>query len=263
MVVAEPPGGLPPVLHTGDARLDPAFYSGVPELVALRERGGVTLVLDTTYCDPAYTFPPQADVLRFVLEAVRAEAFNPRALYVFGSYTIGKERLFLEVARALGRKVYISAAKRRILDCLGLAPEYAALLTTDHLSTNLHALPLGKVTLAGMEELLGHYRGRYTSAVGFAPTGWTTTKTTTRAQPGRRLQRGALTLYSLAYSEHSSFTELMRFVGWLRPARIIPSVNNDSGGAKCRKMLELLSPALSGAPFFRAAPAAPPPAHAS
>jgi hypothetical protein len=48
----------------------------------------------------------QEAVLRFVLDAVRAETFNDaRTLFLFGSYTIGKERLFLEVARQLGKKV--------------------------------------------------------------------------------------------------------------------------------------------------------------
>lgn len=56
----------------------------------------------------------------------------------------GKERLFLEVARRLGKKVYIGAAKRGVLSCLGLAPEYAALLTTNHLETNLHAASDGR-----------------------------------------------------------------------------------------------------------------------
>ena len=54
--------------------------------------------------------PPQ--VLQFVLEAVRAESFNPATLFLFGSYTIGKERLFLEVARILQRKA----------GCAGLPP---------------------------------------------------------------------------------------------------------------------------------------------
>ena len=45
-------------------------------------------------------------MLRFVLDAVRAETFNDaRTLFLFGSYTIGKERLFLEVARQLDKKV--------------------------------------------------------------------------------------------------------------------------------------------------------------
>lgn len=50
-------------------------------------------------------FGVHTQVLQFVLEAVRAEAFNPATLFLFGSYTIGKERLFLEVARILQRKV--------------------------------------------------------------------------------------------------------------------------------------------------------------
>lgn len=46
-------------------------------------------------------------VLSFVLDAVRAEAFNEkRTLFLFGSYTIGKEKLFLEVARVLQQKVH-------------------------------------------------------------------------------------------------------------------------------------------------------------
>ena len=36
-----------------------------------------------------------------LVRAVRAEAFNARTLFLFGSYTIGKERVFLSVARAL------------------------------------------------------------------------------------------------------------------------------------------------------------------
>ena len=45
-------------------------------------------------------------VLAFVLNAVKAEAFNEKkTLFLFGSYTIGKEKLFLEVARSLKQKV--------------------------------------------------------------------------------------------------------------------------------------------------------------
>lgn len=50
-------------------------------------------------------YETQAEVIRFAVDAVRAEAFNARTLFLFGSYTIGKERLFLEVARQLSMKV--------------------------------------------------------------------------------------------------------------------------------------------------------------
>lgn len=69
MVVAHPPGGLPPVLHTGDARLTVAATQEQPALQALV--GKAVLVLDTTYADPAYCFPPQQEVLDWVLRAVK------------------------------------------------------------------------------------------------------------------------------------------------------------------------------------------------
>jgi DNA cross-link repair 1A protein len=31
-------------------------------------------------------------------DAVKSELFNPRVLFVFGTYTIGKERIFLEAS---------------------------------------------------------------------------------------------------------------------------------------------------------------------
>jgi hypothetical protein len=45
-----------------------------------------------------------------------------------------------QVAHSLGRKVYVSKDKLAVLDCINLAPSYRALLTTNHLETNLHAV---------------------------------------------------------------------------------------------------------------------------
>lgn len=85
----------PPVLHTGDARLTSAFFSH-PKLNALRSKQCI-LVLDTTYCDPRHTFPSQEYAIQYVKDVVEAENTNPGALFLFGAYGIGKERVFLEV----------------------------------------------------------------------------------------------------------------------------------------------------------------------
>lgn len=61
-----------------------------------------------------------------------------------------------------------------------------------------------------------------------------------RARTGRgRRQKGSLILYSVPYSEHSSFEELREFVRWLQPAKIVPTVGNDRG-PKTASMLSLL-----------------------
>ncbi|GLI65272.1 hypothetical protein VaNZ11_008764 [Volvox africanus] len=275
MVVAYPPGGWPPVLHTGDCRLGEHMRSN-PALQALVGRR-CTLVLDTTYCDPQYEFPSQRAVLDAVLDAVKAESFNKRALFVFGTYTIGKERLFLEVAAAMGQKVYCSKEKAATLAACGLAPQYASLITTNHLEANIHAVPLFKVTLDGLSAILQQYRGRYSAVIGFSPTGWNHTggprgggggggsggggrggrggqggrgrggrssvlsRQQQSATIGRRMARGTTVVYQVPYSEHSSFGELRSFVSWLQPGRIVPSVNADGpAGPKTRRMLQLL-----------------------
>lgn len=40
----------------------------------------------------------------------------------------------------------MSAAKRKVMGCLDLRPEYSALLTTDDTATNMQAVPLWMCT---------------------------------------------------------------------------------------------------------------------
>jgi DNA cross-link repair 1A protein len=69
-------------------------------------------------------------------------------------------------------QVYVSAAKRAVLDTLGLGPEYTGLLTSDERAARLHAVPLWRVSLKHMGRVLRHFRGRFNTVVGFQPTGW-------------------------------------------------------------------------------------------
>lgn len=237
MLLFETPGQVA-TLHTGDARLT-SEMNLLPKLQDLR--GNVNLVLDTTYADPKYTFPSQDETLKFVIDAVKAETFvGDETLFMFGSYTIGKERVYLEAAKALNTKVYVSKTKKKILDCLQLQPEEASLLTTDDLETNLHAVPLWMISEKHMSNALKHYRGRYKNVVGFQPTGWAHAKLKSKSKGiSRKRKKGTIIIYSVPYSEHSSFEEMKKFVAWLMPRAIIPSVNND-GGPNLQRMLTIL-----------------------
>lgn len=37
-----------------------------------------------------HDFPKQDSVIQFVIDAIQAEAFNPKTLFLIGTYTIGK-----------------------------------------------------------------------------------------------------------------------------------------------------------------------------
>ena len=80
------------MLHTGDFRADVSMQTR-SALIGVKVD---ELYLDTTYCDPQYAFPPQQDVINFSVNlATDFVHQNPNTLIVVGSYTIGKERIFL------------------------------------------------------------------------------------------------------------------------------------------------------------------------
>lgn len=64
---------------------------------------------------------------------------------------IGKERLFLEVARALRKKVYVTAAKMRLLKCLEFQEEDMQWFTSNEHESNIHVAPMW--TLASFKRL--------------------------------------------------------------------------------------------------------------
>ncbi|XVF35244.1 hypothetical protein REPUB_Repub18cG0128900 [Reevesia pubescens] len=234
MILFEPPNAKA-VLHTGDFR----FSEEMAGMSLWHACPIQTLILDTTYCNPQYDFPKQEAVIQFVIEAIQAEAFNPKTLFLIGSYTIGKERLFLEVARVLRRKVYITAAKLRILECLGFPEEDMQWFTSNEKESQIHVVPMW--TLASFKRLKyisNQYAGRFSLIVAFSPTGWTFGKGKKKS-PGRRWQQGTTIRYEVPYSEHCSFTELREFVKLVSPETIIPSVNND-GPDSAKAMVSLL-----------------------
>eukprot|EP01137_Pigoraptor_chileana_P011125 Opistho-2@61522 len=161
--------------HTGDFRADSSMVSHTA-LAGLRLTG---VFLDTTYCDPRYAFPPQAECVQFAADTARAAVIrNNRTLVVVGTYVIGKERVFKAIADALGSKIYVDERKYRTLACLEW-PELTRMLTRDENATRLHVVPLWDIGTKKLREYLARYSPRYNAVVAFRPT----------AGPFRALQR--------------------------------------------------------------------------
>ncbi|XP_051055691.1 DNA cross-link repair 1A protein isoform X2 [Phodopus roborovskii] len=230
MILFRPPNGTA-ILHTGDFRADPSM-----ERSLLAGQKVHTLYLDTTYCSPGYTFPSQQEVIQFAINAAfEAVTLNPRALVVCGTYCIGKEKVFLAIADVLGSKVGMSQEKYKTLQCLSI-PEVSSLITTDMCSSLVHLLPMAQINFQGLQSHLKKCGGKYNQILAFRPTGWTHSNSITSIADITPQKKGNISIYGIPYSEHSSYLEMKRFVQWLKPQKIIPTVN--VGSFKSRNTME-------------------------
>lgn len=123
-------------LHTGDMRYHRRMQS-YRELQGLRIHN---LYLDTTYADSNYDFPLQDEAIQEMLDIMEAErknAVNP--VFLIGSYTIGKERLFIAAAKKFQTSVYVSPSKFSKLRHLDFDTSF---LTTDPAKAWIHVVKM-------------------------------------------------------------------------------------------------------------------------
>ncbi|XP_027352670.1 DNA cross-link repair protein SNM1 [Abrus precatorius] len=212
----------PCYLHTGDFRACKKMQS-YPLLINQRVN---VLYLDTTYCNPKYRFPSKEDVLNYVVKITKNHLkMHPRALVVVGAYSIGKECVYLAISKALGVKIYANASRRRILLAFGW-PDLSDSLCTNGNKTLLHVLPMSSLRFETLKNYLKTYKEQFTAILAFRPTGWTfSEKIRNDLELIKPVSKGNITIYGVPYSEHSSFKELQDFVQFLRPDKIIPTVN--------------------------------------
>lgn len=211
-------GGPITVLHTGDFRYAPEKFNFL--------RGHHTLnhiFLDTTFAHMTSKWlPPQEQSLEWACERVR-KLFSPggqKALFLFGAYTIGKERIVAKVARELQLKVGASDLKRRLLQ----STEYGALLTNDLATTPLQLVRMADV--AGvpamqhwLREELQSDGSQWDIIAGIHASGWVRR---TREQVGPKPFR----LLYIPYTEHSTLVELRSLLASLPGSpQVVATVN--------------------------------------
>lgn len=209
-------------VHTGDFRYD-ARAMAVLQCGELQRvlRDVACVHLDTTFCDPRYDFPPQADAVHAAADiAARA---GPHTLVLVATYTLGKERVLLGIARRCGVRVAVEPARLTRLHMLGLAPADLALFTADRAATHVHACALGGAPFRALDAALAA-APQYRAAALIQPTGWAQAECAARGVAATVHRHGRCTVHGVPYSEHCSFSELRRFVRLLRPRRIVPLV---------------------------------------
>ncbi|KAH7123971.1 DNA repair metallo-beta-lactamase-domain-containing protein [Dendryphion nanum] len=181
-----------------------------------------------------------------------------RLLVVVGTYSIGKERICVGVAKALNSRIYAAPNKQKICHALE-DPELNALLTTNPREAQVHMTPLFEIRADTLDDYLRDYRDRFSRVVGFRPSGWNYRPPKSRftesplvqtvlhsqnwksqfAMKDLTPQQGSTkraSCFGVPYSEHSSFRELTMFCCALRIDKIIPTVN--VGNAKSREKMK-------------------------
>ncbi|GLE01716.1 hypothetical protein PINS_up010550 [Pythium insidiosum] len=219
-------------LHTGDFRFHPKMWSYAALQPFLPGPNGAApatrldgVYLDTTYADPKYTFPTQQTAIEHGVGLVeRHVQSGAKILFLFGSYSVGKERLFMEVAKRLQQKVCVSKAKYKMIATYGWPESEMRLLTVEPAATFLHVVPMGDLRLDHLGALLQKHRLRFHEIIAFRPTGWTFSKNATSLSTCQKDPTGKIRIYGIPYSEHSSFAELCEFLRVLNPSTIIPTV---------------------------------------
>ncbi|CEP18078.1 hypothetical protein [Parasitella parasitica] len=265
-------------LHTGDFRACPKMclhpmLKGLPLDI---------VYLDTTYLDPKYSFPSQDSCVQAACDLVRRHngvnnedpsslkekrldhwfsqekkeiinghglpivATDKRLLVVVGTYSLGKEIVFIEIAKTLNSKIFVTDQKRAILECFH-DQELEALLTDQGQEAQVHVIPLGHIQAENLEAYFRSLQPHFTQMIAFRPTGWTfrassdpqlqhqqrSLESIIRARPPD-LSASTLEpiydtpfvkIYGVPYSEHSSYRELALFIASLDIRRIVPTVN--------------------------------------
>eukprot|EP00057_Strongylocentrotus_purpuratus_P010546 XP_011665020.1 PREDICTED: DNA cross-link repair 1A protein-like isoform X3 [Strongylocentrotus purpuratus] len=221
-------------LHTGDFRAD-AEMELYPQLSSCHVN---QLYLDTTYCDPQYKFPSQTEVIEFAVKtAVQAVKSNKKTLIVCATYTIGKEKVFRAIAEALECKVYVDSRKLKVLECLE-DDDLMSLLTRDNKAATcrLHVIAMNMLNHQKLKEYLSQFSSRYDNILAFKPTGWTHSDKVESPSDIKPSKSGKSTIYGIPYSEHSSYSEMKRFVQFIRADKILATVNN--GNPQKRKAMD-------------------------
>jgi DNA cross-link repair 1A protein len=94
-----------------------------------------------------------------------------RLLVVCGTYSIGKERICLGIARALDCKIWAPPGKMRI--CAALEDEELMnRMTDDPKEAQIHMQMLMEIRAETLQEYLNSYKPHFSRIVGFRPSGW-------------------------------------------------------------------------------------------
>ena len=196
------------ILYTGDFRYNEEMMKRKPLCDLISEPIDV-LYLDNTFCSPKCVFPARDAAVEEILNIVGE---HPNEKIVIGLRTLGKEELIISLANRYNTMVKVSEDRYKTLELLGTTKRFTKDQDAD---CHVEVVPLMQITRQNMDAW-----NRVTPTVAIIPTALFTAL-------GFQPFQGQRDMFVVQYSDHSSYTELHRFVATVRPRSVIPIIKAD------------------------------------
>ena len=200
------------ILCTGDFRYSATELQGIPEL---QSNIIDDIYLDDTFLDPRHDFPDWTiagnQIIDFICESKADQILIKVDLW-------GKEELLAKLAKRFQTLVVVSQERFKMLSVaidMGLLPP---IFTTDPTEGRIHTVSYKPKD----ENLLYKSKTMNINFIGIIPSGWVGTHPV--ISKNKKVIR-------VGYSAHSSFSELLSFISWLRPKAIQGISRHDSNSA--------------------------------
>ncbi|XP_071959804.1 5' exonuclease Apollo-like, partial [Antedon mediterranea] len=191
------------ILYTGDFRFCSEMSA---DLGVISGKCIDTLYFDNTYNSPEFCFPPREDAREQIFQII---SDHKDSVVVIGMFNLGKENLLIDIAKYFETRIVVSPEKMFQINLLDLPDVFTTGVSTGWIRVEKKM----KITNSNIEKW-----NKEKSAIAILPTALFSSS---------QNYRNSRKIYTVPYSDHSSYLELLQFVARVKPKRLIPIVKKN------------------------------------
>ncbi|KJP86736.1 hypothetical protein AK88_03648 [Plasmodium fragile] len=147
-----------------------------------------------------------------------------KTLFMFGTYNLGKEKIYLSVSEACNMKIHFRNEKKKtIIESFLHNKSMLSRITDNKLEAQIHIVDINysyifpRIEKNKFKNLIDEeIEKEFDSFYYIIPTGW--------VKKYSFYQKDEISIFLIPYSEHSNLSELENFVKSIKPCNIIPTV---------------------------------------